>query len=194
MLGEKRVSFDVAQTRCMLLYVDTYSGVKCGGIHESHSKRAYRAPPERTVILHTVILKHYCTAEYFRCVVLSASCNEFRFMAPSIAAVSCFAISYFVDQFQLLFFHLLPCFSMKAEPQFLTFILLNSGPVMEMLAHNQYESMFSSTALVSYISYMCRFARNVGMCMRRNCVPRIRCRLDEQLTLSCGSLRIVMAS
>ena len=50
---------------------------------------------------------------------------------------------------------------------------------MEMLAHCQYESMFSSTALVSYISYMCRFARNVRMCMRRNYVPRILCRPDE---------------
>ena len=50
---------------------------------------------------------------------------------------------------------------------------------MEMLAHSQYESMFSSTALVSEISYMCRFARNVRMCMRRNYVPRILCRLDE---------------
>ena len=63
-----------------------------------------------------------------------------------------------------------------------------------MLAHSQYESMFSSTTLVSQISYMCRFARNVRMCMRRNYFPRILRRLDEQLTLSCGSLRIVMAS
>ena len=39
---------------------------------------------------------------------------------------------------------------------------------MEILAHSHYESMFSGTALVSYISYMCRFARNVRMCMRRN--------------------------
>ena len=30
-----------------------------------------------------------------------------------------------------------------------------------MLAHSQYESLFSSTVLVSQISHMCRFARNV---------------------------------
>ena len=56
-----------------------------------------------------------------------------------------------------------------------------------MLAHSQYESMFSSTALVQQISYMCRFVRNIRTCMRRNYVPRILCRLHEQLTLSCGS-------
>ena len=42
---------------------------------------------------------------------------------------------------------------------------------MEILAHNsQYESMFSSTALVSSISYMCRFARNVCVCGGIKCL------------------------
>ena len=104
MLGEKRVSFDVAQTRCMLLYVDTYSGVKCGAF-TNLTQNVHTGRPANALPSSTVILKHYCTAEYFRCVVLSASCNEFRFMAPSIPAVSYYAISYFVDQFQLLFFH-----------------------------------------------------------------------------------------
>ena len=48
-------------------------------------------------------------------------------MAPSIAAVSYFAIAYLVDQFQLHFLHRIPFFSMKAEPQLLTGIFRNSG-------------------------------------------------------------------
>ena len=36
--------------------------------------------------------------------------------------------------------------------------------VIEMLAHNHYESMFSSTALVYRRSHMCRFECNVRVC------------------------------
>ena len=67
-----------------------------------------------------------CTAEYLRCTVLSTSCNELRLMAPSIAAVSYFAISY-LDQFQLHFLHRFSYFSTKAEPQFLTGVFLTTG-------------------------------------------------------------------
>ena len=72
------------------------------GIHSSQSKLAYRAPPESTAILHTVFSTTWCcTGEYFRCIVLSASCNELRLMAPSMAAVSYFDNSCLVDLFQL---------------------------------------------------------------------------------------------
>ena len=36
---------------------------------------------------------------------------------------------------------------------------------MEMLAHSNYESMFSSTVLVYRRSHMCRFKCNVRMCV-----------------------------
>ena len=57
MLSEKHVYFDVAHTRFMRLYVDTYSGVKCRVIiNLTQNVHTYRAPPERTAILHTIIL------------------------------------------------------------------------------------------------------------------------------------------
>ena len=121
MLSEKHVYFDVAHTRCtnsMLLYVDTYSGVEC---RVFINLETYIQGAPRTHCHPPHILQHYYTAECFRRIVLSASCNELRLMAPSIAAVSYFAIPYLVDPFSCIFFlHRIPHFSMKAEPQFLT--------------------------------------------------------------------------
>ena len=99
MFSEKHVYFDVihAHTRCMLLYVDTYCcGVKCEVFidltQNVHTGRPPNALPSSTQS-YFIALGYCCTAEYFRCIVLSASCNELWLTAPSIAAVSYFAIS-----------------------------------------------------------------------------------------------------
>ena len=71
-----------------------------------------------------------CTAEYFRCIVLSAGCTELRLMAPSIVAASYFAISCPVDQFQPHFLHRILFFSTKADPQFLLAFFVIAGLIM----------------------------------------------------------------
>ena len=69
-------------------------------INLTQNLQTEKASPERTTILHTVILYQValflCAAEYFRCIVLSASCNNLRLMAPSIAAVS-YLFFYFIS-------------------------------------------------------------------------------------------------
>ena len=122
----RNVYFD-ARIRCMLLYVDIYSGQKCGVFiipQNVHTGRPPNALPPATQS-YTIALLY---TEYFRCVALSASCTELQLMAPSIAAVSYFVVCCLVDQFQLHFLHRIPCFLLKAEPQFLTGIFLNSEP------------------------------------------------------------------
>ena len=99
------------------------------------------------------ILQHYYTAECFRRIVLSASCNELRLMAPSIAAVSYFAIPYLVDSFSCIFFlHRIPHFSMNAEPQFLTGILLMAAHII--LTHKNTPT--ASTTAYYYILVVVR--------------------------------------
>ena len=112
---------------CVLLYVlrhIQHSGVKCGVFTQNvNTGRPPNALPPATQS-YTIALLY---TEYFRCVALSASCTELQLMAPSIAAVSYFVVCCLVDQFQLHFLHRIPCFLLKAEPQFLTGIFLNSG-------------------------------------------------------------------
>ena len=80
--------------------VDTYSGVKCGVFINLNQNVRTGRPPNA---LLPSAKPHYSTTvqQNISAVSYSASCKELRLVAPSMAAVSYFAIFYLVDQFQV---------------------------------------------------------------------------------------------
>ena len=138
-------------------------------INLTQNLQTEKASPERTTILHTVILYQValflCAAEYFRCIVLSASCNNLRLMAPSIAAVSYFSISYLFDQFRRHFLHRIPYFSMNAEP--LAFFLIAGLNCIQQ--HTTYQ-----VATCTLVHLTLTDVGAVGMTLFRKFIARIK--------------------
>ena len=134
MLSEKHVYFDVinTHTRCMLLYVDTYSGVKCAVFinltQNVHTGRPRNALPSSTQSCYnsTTVQQNISAVTVTASYSLRVATN----FGDSAIDRCCFLFRFFLYCGPVSAELLTPnsLFSMKAEPQFLTGIFLNSGP------------------------------------------------------------------